>query len=75
MGHKLSDNRHGLIANALVTQGDGYAEREAAKSRANDARQPQVDPTQTVTLGADKGYDAGQLIQACLAMNVLPHVT
>ena len=31
MGHTLSDNRHGLIASALVTQADGYAEREAAK--------------------------------------------
>ncbi|MFG5411469.1 IS5/IS1182 family transposase, partial [Piscinibacter sakaiensis] len=30
MGHTLSDNRHGLIANAKVTQADGYAEREAA---------------------------------------------
>lgn len=29
MGHTLSDNRHGLIASAMVTQADGYAEREA----------------------------------------------
>ena len=32
MGHTLSDNRHGLIASAMVTQADGYAEREAAKA-------------------------------------------
>ena len=25
MGHTLSDNRHGLIANAMVTTADGYA--------------------------------------------------
>jgi hypothetical protein len=31
MGHTLSDNRHGLIASAMVTTADGYAEREAAK--------------------------------------------
>ncbi len=74
MGHTLSDNRHGLIASALVTQADGYAEREAAKAMVNDARQAQADPTRTITLGADKGYDAGEFIQACLAMNVLPHV-
>ena len=30
MGHTLTDNRHGLIANAMVTTADGYAEREAA---------------------------------------------
>ena len=32
MGHTLSDNRHGLVANAVVTLADGYAEREAAKA-------------------------------------------
>lgn len=32
------DNRHGLIANAMVTTADGYAEREAAKTMINDAR-------------------------------------
>ena len=32
MGHTLTDNRHGLIANAMVTTADGYAEREAAKA-------------------------------------------
>ncbi len=55
MGHTLSDNRHGLIASAVVTQADGFAERE-------------------VTLGADKGYDAKEFIEACVAMKVTPHV-
>ena len=32
MGHTLSDNCHGLIASAVVTRADGYAEREAAKA-------------------------------------------
>ena len=32
MGHTLTDNRHGLIANAMVTTADGFAEREAAKA-------------------------------------------
>ena len=31
MGCTLTDNRHGLIASALVTAADGHAEREAAK--------------------------------------------
>ncbi len=39
MGHTLSDNRYGLIANAQVTTADGYAEREAAKVMINDSRQ------------------------------------
>jgi transposase len=74
MGHTLSDNRHGLLANAVVTLADGYAEREAAKAMVNDARQAQPDPTRTITLGADKGYDAREFIEACQAMNVIPHV-
>ena len=32
MGHTLSDHRHGLIASAVVTQADGFAERETAKT-------------------------------------------
>ena len=32
MGHTLTDNRHGLIASAMVTTADGHAEREAAKA-------------------------------------------
>ena len=52
MGHTLTDNRHGLVVSAVVTQADGYAEREAAKAMINDARQalPGDDPI-TITLG------------------------
>lgn len=74
MGHTLSDNRHGLIASAVVTTADGYAEREAAKAMISDARQALGDAEREVTLGADKGYDAQEFIEACVAMNVTPHV-
>lgn len=37
-GHTLSDNRHGLIANAVVTTADGHAEREAAKVMIADGK-------------------------------------
>jgi IS5 family transposase len=73
-GHTLSDNRHGLIASAMVTTADGFAEREAAKVMINDARQALGDDERAVTLGADKGYDAKEFIDACVAMNVTPHV-
>lgn len=72
MGHTLTDNRHGLIANARVTQADGHAEREAAKAMINDARQ--VKPDTELTLGADKGYDAAEFIEALQEMKVVPHV-
>ena len=74
MGHTLSDNRHGLIASAVVTVADGYAEREAAKVMIGDARQALGADEREITLGADKGYDAKEFIEACLEMKVTPHV-
>jgi len=73
MGHTLSDNRYGLIASAVVTTADGYAEREAAKAMIADAKQVADEKTQ-ITLGADKGYDAAEFIEALTQMKVAPHV-
>lgn len=73
MGHTLSDNRHGLIASAVVTTADGYAEREAAKVMIADAKQV-ADEKAQITLGADKGYDAAEFIEALTEMKVVPHV-
>ena len=68
MGHTLTDNRHGLIASAMVTTADGHAEREASKVMVGDARQAQGDPAIEITLGADKGYDAKEFIEHGLAL-------
>jgi transposase len=73
MGHTLSDNRHGLIASAMVTIADGHAEREAAKTMICNARQVVGDDLE-ITLGADKGYDAREFIEALQGTNVVPHV-
>ena len=67
-------NRHGLVANAMVTNADGYADREAAKAMINDARQALDDSAREITLRADKGYDAQEFVQACVDMRVAPHV-
>jgi transposase len=74
MGHTLTDNRHGLVVNAMVTHADGYAEREAAKAMIKDARQAVADPKTEVTLGADKGYDAAEFIEELQRLKVTPHV-
>lgn len=74
MGHTLSDNRHGLIASAVVTTADGYAEREAAKRMIHDAVQVAGDAQVEITLGADKGYDAKEFIDALADMKVTAHV-
>jgi transposase len=72
MGHTLMENRNGLIVNAMVTQADGHAEREAAKAMIADARQ--ANPEGGITLGADKGYDAAEFIKALKEMKITPHV-
>jgi transposase len=74
MGHTLTDNRHGLVVNAMVTQADGFAEREAAKAMVWDARQATASADTEVTLGADKAYDAAEFIEALKDMKVTPHV-
>ncbi|WLE58840.1 IS5 family transposase [Burkholderia plantarii] len=74
MGHALSDNRHGLIVNARVSRADGYAERDAAERMIEDARQALGNDATPITLGADKGYDAQEFIEACEQLKVVPHV-
>lgn len=73
MRRTLTDNCHGLIANAMVSTANGYAERAAAKAMISDARQA-ADEAAPITLGADKGYDAAEFVGAPVAMNVVPHV-
>ena len=75
VGHTLMDNRHGLISDTRVTQADGHCEREAAKAMIQKARAAIDAPEIEITLGADKGYDAKEFIEACVAMNVVPHVS
>ena len=57
----------------MVTTADGYAEREAAKVMIKDAKQVAGEEAQ-ITLGADKGYDTAEFIEALTEMKVLPHV-
>jgi hypothetical protein len=56
------ENRNGLVVGAMLTQANGHAEREAAKLMIRDARA--ANPEGEITLGADKGYDAGEFSQA-----------
>src|SRR5690606_30785074 len=54
MGHGLMENRHGLLVDACLTQADGHAERVAGLHMI----EPLADWPRSITLGADKGYDA-----------------
>ena len=73
LGHLLIENRHGLIADAMVTIADGYAEREAATLMV--CAQWEHAPARRRTVGADQGYDAGDFVGLMRELNTTPHVT
>jgi hypothetical protein len=72
LGHVLMENRNGLIVDAMVTEADGTAERDAAMLMVY-ARWKKRRPISS--LGADKGYDTRDFVRAMREMNVRPHVT
>jgi hypothetical protein len=76
LGHVLVENRHGLIVDAMLTQADGTAERDAAllmlhrrcqRSRRRGRRKP-------ISVGADKAYDTKDFVSTLRALGVRPHV-
>jgi transposase len=73
LGHLLIENRHGLIADAMATIADGFAEREAATLMVCD--QWQRAPWRRRTVGADKGYDSGDFVDLMRELGTTPHVT
>ena len=68
-GHVLMENRHGLAVEGCVTRASGYAERAAALEMVG-----QRPTTGRITLGADKGYDSGDFVEALRLLRVTPHV-
>jgi transposase len=70
IGHGLMENRSGLIVDARLTRVSGHAERLAAL----DMIAPRGDRTCAITLGADKGYDAQDLVMELRELNVRPHI-
>jgi transposase len=76
LGHVLMENRHGLIADALLTQADGTAEREAALVmlyRHWRKRRQQRKRT-AMSVGADKAYDTRDFVATIREMEIRPHV-
>lgn len=68
MGHILTENRHGLIVDARLTEANGTAEREAALAMVED------NAGSRSTLGADKNYDTADFVAGCRARGCVPHV-
>ena len=71
LGHALVENRNGLIAAAMVTHADGYAERDAALLM---LAEKQHGHSRRITVGADKGYDSQDFVRTAQELNVTPHV-
>ncbi len=71
-GHALVENRNGLIAAAMVTHADGYAERDAALLM---LQQKQQNRSRRITVGTDKAYDTKDFVRTPRELNVTPHVT
>jgi transposase len=73
LGHLLIENRHGLIADAMATQADGHAEREAGLLMLH--AQWKRAPGRRRTVGADKGYDVREFVDLARELGTTPHVT
>jgi hypothetical protein len=70
------ENCHGLIVDAMLTQADGTAEREAAlvmlyRKWRNRRQRRQRGP---ISVGADKAYDTRAFVKTIREMNIRPHV-
>src|SRR5437016_3135676 len=59
LGHVMMENRHGLIVDAMVTQADGTAERDAGLLMVYRKwrKQRRWGPCAPMSVGADKAYD------------------
>jgi transposase len=73
LGHLLIENRHGLIVDAMATEADGRAERDAGLLMLH--AQWQRAPWRRRTLGADKAYDVREFVDVTRALGCTPHVT
>jgi transposase len=73
LGHLLMENRHGLIVQAMATQADGRAERDAGRAMLHT--HAKATPSKRRTIGADKNYDTAEFVAVVRAMNVTPHVS
>lgn len=70
LGHVMMDNRHGLAVDAMLTEANGRAEREAALEMASHL----PGGSARITLGADKGYDTQDFVEGLRARHITPHV-
>jgi len=71
VGHLLTENRNGLVVDALLTQATGYAERSAAVTMLAKAARRRG---KRITAGGDRGYDTRDFVMTLRQLDVTPHV-
>jgi transposase len=71
LGQALIENRHGLVVEAMATEADGTAERDAAMLMLRDHAPDDL----RRTLGADKNYDTKDFVTVSRALRYTPHVS
>lgn len=69
IGHVMTDNRHGLVVDAELTQATGTAEVDAALAMID--RRP---GKRRITVGADKNYDQTRFVDGARRARATPHV-
>src|SRR5499425_546040 len=77
LGHVMMENRDGLIVDAMVTQADGTAERDAGLLMVYRKwrRNRRWGPRKPMSVGADKAYDTRDFVDTLRAYGVRPHVS
>ena len=71
LGNLLTENRNGLVVDALLTQASGYAERSAAVTMLAKAARRRG---KRITAGGDRGYDTRDFVLTLRHLDVTPHV-
>lgn len=69
LGHVLTENQHGLIVGACVSEAGTRAEREAALRLLDQAR-----GRPGRTLGADKQYQEREFVRGLRERGIVPHI-
>lgn len=69
LGHTLMENRNGLMVDAEVSQADGFGERTTASKMLS-----RLPGKRRKTVGADKGYDTKDFVNACRGGKITPHI-
>jgi transposase len=71
IGNLLTENRNGLVVDALLTQASGYAERSAAVTMLAKAARRRG---KRITAGGDRGYDTRDFVLTLRQLEITPHV-